>query len=206
MAPSLLSNFCVCGLALALGFASGAQQARSNRQELVLESGPLVFDAQAKLFKIKAPRIRQGDLYIAADDAVATSVEFDAASEWRLIGNVRLEAGAAVMTADSAVFTFDQRRLGRGELTGAPASFTHLNPERKKPFSGTANELSYDAVASTLRLTGNVSLQRDQNEVQGCDLIYDLKTEGFSSGDSDCGVRVRVVPDSDRQDDRPSPQ
>jgi len=205
MAPSLLGKACVCALVLALALAGHAQQAGVT-QELVLESGPLVFDGQAKLFKMEAPRIRQGDLYISADDAVATSVEFDATSEWRLTGNVRIEAGAAVMDADSAVFTFDQKRLARGELTGTPATFTHHTAERQKPFSGTANELSYDSVASTLRLTGNVLLKRDQSEVQGCDIIYDLKTEGFSSGDSDCGVRVRVVPDSDRQDDPTSPQ
>jgi lipopolysaccharide transport protein LptA len=205
MAHLALGKLCACGLVLAIGVAS-AQEAGGDRQELVLESGPLVFDGQAKLFRMEAPRIRQGDLYIAADEAVATSVEFDSASEWRLTGNVRIEAGAAVMEADSAVFTFEQQRLGRGELTGRPASFTHRNPERTKPFSGTANELSYDSIANTLRLTGDVMLRRDQSEVRGCDIIYDLKTEGFSSGDSDCGVRVRVVSESDRQDDRTAPQ
>jgi lipopolysaccharide transport protein LptA len=207
MAPSFLTKLCVCGLVLAFGLAGGAQEAGNDRQELVFESGPLVFDGEANVFRMEAPKIRQGDLYLAADNAVATSVEFDAASEWRLTGNVRIETGAAVMEADSAVFRFDEQRLARGDLTGTPASFTHFNPERKKPFSGTANELSYDAVADTLRLTGNVLLQRDQSEVQGCDIIYNLKTDGFSSGDSDCGIRLRrVVPDSDQQDDRAPPQ
>jgi lipopolysaccharide transport protein LptA len=206
MAPSFLTKLCVCGLVLAFGLAAAAQEADNDRQELVFESGPLVFDGEANLFRMEAPKIRQGDLYLAADNAVATSVEFDAASEWRLTGNVHIEAGGAVMEADSAVFSFDEQRLARGELTGAPASFTHFNPERKKPFSGTANELSYDSVADTLRLKGNVSLQRDQSEVQGCDILYNLKTDGFTSGDSDCGIKVRVVPESDRQDDGTPPQ
>jgi lipopolysaccharide transport protein LptA len=204
MAPSALSNLCLCGFVLAFALASGAQQAGGDAQELVLESGPLAFDGQTNLFRIKAPRIRQGDLYIAADDAVATGVEFDAGSEWRFTGNVRIEAGAAVMNADSAVFTFEKERLARGELSGAPASFTHLDPERQKPLSGTANHMSYDSVARTMRMTGNVLLQRDQIEVQGCDIIYNLTTEGFSSGDSDCEnpFRLRrVVPGSGQQTD-----
>jgi lipopolysaccharide transport protein LptA len=208
MASSLLSNSCRCGLVLALALASDAQEA-GDRQELVLESGPLAFDGQTNLFAIKAPRIRQGDLYIAADDAVATGVEFDAASEWRFMGNVRIEVGTAIMSADSAVFTFEQERLSRGELEGDPASFTHTDPARKKPLSGTANRMSYDYIARTVRMTGNVSLQRDQTEVQGCDIIYNLTTEGFSSGDSDCEnpFRLRrIVPDSDQRDDANPPQ
>ena len=41
-------------------------------------------------------------------------------------------------------------------------------------------------------MTGNVSLQRDQTEVQGCDIIYNLTTEGLSSGDSDCEKPFRL--------------
>jgi lipopolysaccharide transport protein LptA len=172
----------------------------------VLESGPLVFVGQTKLFQAEAPRIRQGDLYIAADNLVATGVEFDAASEWRITGNVRIEAGTTVMDAESAVFTFEQERLARGTLTGTPASFTHFDPERKKTATGTADEIFYDDVARTLRMSGNVLLQRDQSEWRGCDLIYDLKTEGFSAGDSDCGIRLRRLPEPAQQDDSTAPQ
>ena len=206
MAPSLLSNLCVCGLVLALGLASNAQEGGANRQELVLESGPLAFDGQTNLFEVKAPRIRRGDLYIAADDAVATGIEFDTASEWRFTGNVRIEAGTAVMNADSAVFTFERERPARGELKGTPASFTHRDPARNRTATGTANEMFYDNVARTLRMTGNVLLQRDQTEVEGCDIIYDLKAERFSAGDSDCGIRLRRLADSDQQDDSTAPQ
>jgi lipopolysaccharide transport protein LptA len=202
MASSLLSNLCRCALVLALQLASGAQEANGDRQELVLESGPLSFDGENNLFEVKAPRIWQGDLHIAADDAVATSVEFEATSEWRFAGNVRIETGAAVLKADSAVFTFHEERLAGGELAGAPASFEHLDPERTKPATGTAEKIIYDDVARTLRLTGEVSLQRDQMDVRGCDIIYNLATEGFSSGDSDCGIRLRrTVRDPDQPDD-----
>jgi lipopolysaccharide transport protein LptA len=206
MAPTLVSNLCVCGLVLALALATGAQEAGRDRQELVLESGPLVFDGKTNLVRAEAPRIRQGDLYIAADDLVATGVEFDAASEWRFARNVRIEAGTAVMDAESAVFTFEQERLARGTLTGTPASFTHFDAERKTTATGTADEIFYDDVARTLRMSGNVLLQRDQSEWRGCDLIYDLNTEGFSAGDSDCGIRLRRLPASDPQDDSTAPQ
>lgn len=207
MAPSLRTDVCLCGLALAFGLAADAQEAASARQEIVLESGPLSFNGETKVFEAKGPRIRQGDLYITADDFVATGIEFEANSEWRFRGNVRIEARAAVMNADSAVFTFHEERLARGELEGEPASFEQLDPARRKPASGTASRITYDDVAGTLRLTGDVLFQRDQTELQGCDIIFNLATEGFTSGDSDCGIRLRrTVPDSDRQDDAAPPQ
>jgi lipopolysaccharide transport protein LptA len=200
MAHSLLTNLFACGLVLASGLASVAQESSSNRQELVLESGPLTFNSQTNVFEIEAPRIRQGDLFVSADAAVATSIEFESASEWRFKGRVRIESGAAAIDADSAVFTFTEEQLSRGELVGSPATFTHTVPERPRPTTGTADSIAYDHTARTLRMSGNALLQRDQNEIQSCDLIYNLTTEGFSSGNSDCGFRLRrVAPESDQR-------
>ena len=64
MARSLLSNLCAGGLALAAGLVSSAQEAGRDSQELVLESGPLSFNAQTNLFEMDAPRIKQGGLSI----------------------------------------------------------------------------------------------------------------------------------------------
>ena len=201
MARSFPTNLCACGLVLALGLASVAQESSSNGQELVLESALLTFNSETKVFEIEAPKIRQGDLYVSADDAVATSIDFESASEWRFKGHVRIESGAAVIDADSAVFTFTEGQLSRGELVGAPATFTHTVPERPKPTTGTADSISYDHTARTLRMSGNALLQREQNQIQSCDLIYNLTTEGFTSGNSDCGFRlVRVAPASDQRD------
>jgi lipopolysaccharide transport protein LptA len=200
MAHSLLTNLLACGLVLASGLAAVAQESSSNRQELVLESGPLTFNPQTNVFEIEAPQIRQGDLFVSADSAVATSIEFESASEWRFRGHVRIESGGAAIDADSAVFTFTEEQLSRGELLGSPATFTHTVPERPKPTTGTADSISYDHTARTLRMSGNALLQREQNEIQSCDLIYNLTTEGFSSGNSDCGFRLRrVAPESDQR-------
>lgn len=205
MARSLRDSLLACALVLALGLAGGAQESGSTNGEFELECKPMAFNGETNLFQCKTPRIRRGDLYIAADDAAGTGVEFDAASEWRFSSNVRVEAGAAVMNADSAVFTFEQERLVRGELEGTPASFAHTDPERNKPASGTASKISYDDVARTLRLTGDVLFQRDRTEVRGCDIIYNMMTEGFSSGDSDCGIRMRRIGTEPDQPNAPAP-
>ena len=201
MAPSLLSKLCVCALVLASGLASDAQEAGRDTQELVLESGPLAFDGETNLFRIKAPRIRRGDLSITADEAVATGVEFDAASEWRFTGHVRIEVGTAVLNAESAVFTFEQGRPSRGELEGAPVVFSDVD-EKQRSVTGNAQKMSYDYVARTLRLTDGAWVRLDKREIRGCDLIYDFAAERVTSGSVDCAdlFRVRVLPD-----DEPSP-
>jgi lipopolysaccharide transport protein LptA len=201
MASSLLTNLCVCGAVLALAPAVRAQEGGSERQELVLESGRWAFDGQTNLFEVEMPRIRQGDLSIAADEAVATGIEFDASSEWRFTGNVRIEVGTAVMEADSAVFTFANEQLSRGELEGTPTSFNDTDAATQTSISGRAQKMSYDNIARTLRMTGNAWVQKDKVEMQGCDIIYDFAAERTTSGSADCadGFRVRVLPDTDER-------
>jgi lipopolysaccharide transport protein LptA len=198
MAPSLPNNLCACAAALALALSLGAQQPDGERQEIVLDSKRLGFNGQTNLFEVETPKIRQGDLYIAADEAVATSIEFDESSEWRFTGNVRMESGTAVIEADSAVFTFANGQLARGELAGTPASFRDLGAITKASNSGRAQKMSYDDVTRTLRMTGDVWMQKDKTEMRACEIVYDLRAERVTS-DCEDGIRMRVVPNSDEQ-------
>lgn len=187
---------CTCALASAWGFQTVAAQGGGRTEELLLDSESFSFDNQTNLVRIRGPRITQGDLKIEADEAVATGINFDERSEWRFQGNVRITVESAIMEADAAVFTFDNERLSRGELTGSPATFNDDNADSQRAISGSAGKLSYDYVASTLRLTGNVLLRRDRTEVTGCDLLYDFDTGGLRSASSDCGeaYSFRVLP------------
>jgi lipopolysaccharide transport protein LptA len=195
MAGSVLKVACFCALASAWGSATVAAQ-NSGSEELLLDSESFSFDNQSNLVRIRAPRITQGGLKIEADEAVATGLDFDARSEWRFSGHVRITVESAVMEAESAVFTFDNEQLARGELVGDPATFEDSNADGQFPISGSAGALSYDYVARTLRLTGNAWLRRDRTEVTGCDLIYDFAAERFRSGSADCGeaYSFRVLP------------
>jgi lipopolysaccharide transport protein LptA len=171
-----------------------AQDEAPETRTLVLDSDSLTIDRKSNLIHLRGPRITQEDMSIRADEALATSLDFEEQSEWQFSGNVRIEVDAAVLEADSAVFAFADDRLSRAELRGNPASITDMSTERREPVRGSANRLFYDYVERTLRLTDNVWLYKGRNEIQGCDLIYDFKDEGLTSGSSDCGVRVRVLP------------
>ena len=205
MAPSFVSRLCACAVTAAFGLVALAQD-NSDRAELLFDSKSVTFDRQSNMIQLLSPRLTQGDLQIGADEALASGADLESASEWRFTGNVHIEAGRAVMDADSAVFKVDEGRLSRGELQGAPASFTDLDPAREKPLSGTARNMSYDATARTLRMT-DAFLQRDQTEITGCDLIYNFATENLASGDADCEnpFRLRRIAPEPAQRDEPDP-
>lgn len=198
MASFLAKHTLICALACALDFAAVAQNAREC-EELLFNSESLTFDQQTSLIELREPQITQCALRIEADAALATGIDFDTRSEWRLTGNVRITVDTAVIEADKAVFTFDQKRLSRGELEGAPASFKDVDPTQQTTITGQANKMSYDSVARTLRLTEGAWVQRDRIEMTGCDLIYDFGAERVTSGSTDCGdlFRVRAVPRSE---------
>ena len=187
-------------LAIAAAAATALSQG-AERKELVLAMDSIEIDGATNLMHIKHPRITQDAMSIEADEALATGTNFDERSEWRFTGNVKITVENAVMEAGSAVFTFEEQQLSRGEIEGAPASFTHDDPARPKPMSGTAPKMSYDYVARTLRLTDDVWLRRGEVEMHGCDFIYNLATGGFASGDADCEnpLRFRVLRNAEEQ-------
>ena len=205
MPSSSRSTLRRCALAWAVALAATAQS--NNDDELQFTSGPLVLDRQTNMMRAQMPRITQGDLTIVADDALATGFEFDEAGEFRLTGNVRLEVATAVMEADSAVFTFADGQLSRGELQGTPVSFSDTDEATQSTVTGHAGKMSYDYIARTLRMTGDALVQLDRREVMGCDLIYDFRAERVTSGSADCegGFRVRVRRDAEGQTAAPEP-
>jgi lipopolysaccharide transport protein LptA len=204
MARSSLSLLSGCAFALAAALAAGAQSSRSD--ELQFTSGPLVLDRQTNMMRAQGPRITQGDLSLVADDALATGFEFDKAGEFRLTGNVRIEVGSAVMEAASAVFSFADGRLSRGELEGTPVAFRDFDEQEQTSITGRADRMSYDYVARTLRMTGDASVRLDNREIMGCDLIYDFAAERVTSGSASCAYRVRILPESDEQASAAPPQ
>jgi lipopolysaccharide transport protein LptA len=175
--------------------AALAAQSDSSSQDLSFESGPFTLDGSTNLIHFVRPQIRQGRLRIDADEAFAMGVEFDDSSEWRFKGHVRIDVDGALIEADSAVFTFDKDRLSRGELTGAPASFSDARPSAdQEPVRGSANKIYYDYVARTLRMSeGGASINKDQYYIYGCDLIYDFNNERVTPGPTECEEPFRIV-------------
>src|SRR5262245_60816192 len=111
------SSLCLCALLLSSSAVTAQDNARAGC-ELALDMQSFEIDNKTNLINLHGPHITQCDLSISADQAVATGLEFQAKSEWKLTGHVRIKVDSAVVMAESAVFTFDDKQLSRGELSG----------------------------------------------------------------------------------------
>jgi len=190
-----LNNLGLCVLLAATACSVAAAQDQARSEDFALDAESLTFNRQTSQFEAHRPRIVQGNVRVEADESVATGVDFEQMTEWRFKGHVKITVDTAVLEADSALFIFDGKQLSRADLEGAPASFTDLGSSEQKPVRGGARKLSYDHVARTLQLSENAWINKDQYEIQGCDLIYDFNVERVTSGVADCGeegFRIRV--------------
>ena len=190
--------------------AVGVAQDDGDGEALVLDAETISADREANLFRARRPKITQGNLSIEADEATGTSIDFSERSEWRFTSNVRITAGTAVLEADSAVFTFEDERLSRGELSGTPVTFSDFDQVRQTEIQGRAQTMSYDYIARKLRMTGDAWVQRGQTQVLGCDLDYDFAAAERDTGlvvtsaSDECADRFRVLIERDR-DEQPAP-
>ena len=201
---NLLRNLLICVVGLTASQALAAQAASSEcRDPIVLDSGPFVVDHKTNLINVQNPKITQCKTVITADEATATGLDFDTRSEWRFKGHVRVVVDTAELTADTAVFTFADKRLARGQLLGA-ATFVDKQTKDK----GSANKLVYDDKAKTLLLSDNAQVHKAQYEIHGgCDLVYDLNEKRVTSGATTCPEpnRFIVVPNEKPHQDGEAP-
>jgi lipopolysaccharide transport protein LptA len=200
MPRSSLLDILLPTLVLAVALGAGAQSNDGEEFEFAAD-GRVVLDNQTNMMRAEKPRITQGTLRIVADDVLATALEFEESGEFRLTGNVRIDVDSAFMEADSAVFTYANGRLSRGELEGSPVSFTDVDEATQRSVTGSAAKMSFDYLTRTLRMTGNASVQLATREVFSCDLIYDFRAEKVSSGSAECedGFRVTLRRDAEQR-------
>jgi lipopolysaccharide transport protein LptA len=157
----------------------------SNSFELDRPSNTMTFDG----FRIVGTN---WSLTADAASARATELEFEA-GEWRFDGNVQLTLDTASLEAGSARFEFRQKRLITVELSGSPVVFEDMPLEGDGPVYGSAQSLRYDDTAGTFALLGSVTLTVGPYRTTGCDLVYYLGQEEFTTGSTQCEERFRTV-------------
>jgi lipopolysaccharide transport protein LptA len=113
-----------------------------------------------------------------------------------LEGDVTLAIGSLRIRGNRLRASGRDQTPERFELEGAPATFEDLEPRSAGRASGRAERLTYDAVGAVVGLIGNAELAVGPNEWTGCDLIYDVDEETFSSGSTECDrpFELRITP------------
>lgn len=169
-----------------------AQQAGDEPAPISLDAESSTLDRATNSVSFKRLHIQQGSLSIRADDASASGLDFER-SEWTFRGNVVVHIDDAVLSATSAELVFTGHALEFARLRGEPATLEAMDVARATPIRGGAEELRYDRAEGTLRLSGTAWISEGQNEMRGCDLVYDVGAQRVTVGTSDCGEPVRIT-------------
>lgn len=121
---------------------------------------------------------------------------------WRLSDGVRLSSGTTEILAAEALARLEAGELVLGELTGNPVIMSDYIAERETRVSGTSQGLSYNSRSGIVNLIGAATLTIGDNEVIGCDWIYNFNDKSYQAGTSDdCeGVTIVLAPPEENED------
>jgi lipopolysaccharide transport protein LptA len=164
-------------------------------EPIVLEAKSFSFDRKANVNHYEDLRVDAGRWSVVANRANAHVESLDFKSgEWQFEGDVHVAIDTASIAAQGAVFTFDNQALVVGELWGGPVTFEDSAPDRDGPVIGQAERLRFDDRAGTVELLGNVLLTVGPYQTTGCDLVYFINEERFTTGSTTtCQEPFRTV-------------
>lgn len=194
--PNFRAKLAVALPIVACAGAALAQSARSENpgEPIVLEAKSFSFDRKANVNNYEGLHVDAGRWSVIADSASAHVDSLDFKSgQWRFEGDVRVVVDTASITAQGAVFTFDNQALVTGELWGVPVTFENSAPDQEGPVLGQAERLRYDDRAGTVELLGSVLLTVGPYQTTGCDLVYFIDEERFTTGSTTCQEPFRTV-------------
>jgi lipopolysaccharide transport protein LptA len=190
--------------------ASAANILPVTRDPIALDAESSEYDRNRNQLLFRQVRITQGGLSIAADQAVANSLDF-AASTWEFAGHVELEGQGARITANEASIRFSNHQLVQATATGGPATFERDATPELRALAGDAEVIDYDAVSSKLELRGGAQLVDGANRFKGHRLVYLVEEDRLLASSSEARdeqVSVVITPstieeirDGERTDD-----
>jgi lipopolysaccharide export system protein LptA len=176
--------------------ASAATILPVSNAPIALDAESSEYDRNADRLLFRQVRITQGDLSIAADQAVANDLDF-AASTWEFTGHVELDGQGSRIRASSASVRFSNHRLVHATAAGAPATFERDATPELRALSGGAEVIDYDALESRLELRGSARLVDGANSFNGHKLVYLVEEDRLlasSNGAPDKQVSVVITP------------
>ena len=110
----------------------------------------------------------------------ADTVNLDDASKVSIYqGNVQLTQGTLLIRADKLVVKEDTAGMQHATAYGNPASFRQKREGTNEYIEGYGLRIEYDARAEKAELFTQARMKRNQDEVRGNYISYDVKTEFF---------------------------
>jgi lipopolysaccharide transport protein LptA len=150
-------------------------------------------------------KISQGEMSVAADEAVATATSEDSKSQhWEFTGHVQVRAETqGVLQADHASVEITNGELASAVVGGSPAQFEQTRVTSGRLVKGHAATISYDVAAAVVKLSGDAWLsdERSHDETNGPSITYNMRQRRIESdggtgpgGRGDATVTPKAAP------------
>lgn len=178
----------------AIGSHAFAQSNGTNLGPTEFESDRFSLDRSSNTMIYDGFRMSAEGWSITANHAIASADDLDFQSgQWRFEDNVVFNLNSANLRANEIIIEFRDKRIVTAKLVGAPVEFEdHVAPE-DGPVFGSAEELIFNNDLQTIELVGKVSLTVGPYHTTGCDLVYYLGEEEFTTGSRVCDEPFRTV-------------
>jgi lipopolysaccharide transport protein LptA len=165
----------------------------SGQLPITIDAASASVDYKTNTLEYSQVVITQGPTRVQADRAHASGLNF-ANSRWTFDGNVRIDTEpSGKLRADQAVVEFKDNHLARATVTGKPATFEQERAPSQVA-RGRANEIVYDVIGGTVRLTSDAWLSDGQNEISGPLLVYNITAQHVQAATAPgTSERVHIV-------------
>jgi len=168
--------------------------APTSQLPITIDAASASVDYKTNTLEYSQVVISQGPTRVQADRAHASGLNF-ANSRWTFEGNVRIDTEpSGKLRADQAVVEFRDNHISRAVVTGKPATFEQERPATQQVARGRANEIVYDVIEGTVRLSNDAWLSDGQNEISGPLLVYNIKAQHVQAATAPgTSERVHIV-------------
>lgn len=175
---------------------TGVTRAALRQQPISLEAQSSQIDYRTHQLVFHQVTIRQGTMSISAALAHATGLDFDD-SHWAFRGDVHIVVNRGDLRSSAADITFAHKRLASATVTGAPASFTQVDPKSGRLVQGHAQEIDYEVAKGVVTLSKDAWLTDGRNDISGQILKYDIAGRSVIATAADQNahrVRITITP------------
>jgi len=188
-------------ISIAFAFIAFPAFAQTPANDVAYEVVCGIFAGESELIVCGNARLSDGTNQITAGnlDYAETQSTESGGKIWHLNDGVRVVVGDAVLEAESGTFEFDREELIFAELAGFPVTLSDYDADADMAFLGSADRILLDIANTTLSLLGRATLtrsvgDRESDNYEGCDWIYNWSNHSFSAGTPDCAVRLLLAP------------
>lgn len=101
-------------------------------------------------------------------------------------GNVEIKQGSLLINGDRIEVKHPNGQLQKVTTIGKPASFKRYNPTENAWVIGQANNIEYDTLKKTVKLSGNAQVEQPgKHLIKGSVLFYDLTKQTLNANSSE---------------------